>query len=325
MEKETPMSDNARFPTPSLQWSDIISVIGTVAGFLGLGGALLWLFGRSFYAGFFAAFGFSPLTISIAPEDYLEKGTTSLVYFILDILFTVFLYYLAYLFKIFYFEKILKHIKHYIAGIVSILFVFTIGVISGVLLTDTSNLGISTNYFYEDTINLLSIFMIFMGLETGFLFASPVGTKNQFVVSENQSIISSQTPIALARILILIAMLGNFMTIQSGSSFIHGYLGGCVTTLQKSIPVVIFSNNPVFTEGEIKARELFVYNDYFILFSDKDNYYLFREINLNNYKPKNLFVVSKDVAKTIEMTRISVSREEFKKYSEMCANKIRNG
>jgi len=70
---------------------------------------------------------------------------------------------------------------------------------------------------------------------------------------------------------------------------------------------------------------LFVYNDYFILFSDKDNYYLFREINLNNYKPKNLFVVSKDVAKTIEMTRISVSREELKKYNEMCTNKIRNG
>lgn len=269
MEKETALIDDQRFPTPSLQWSDVISVIGTVAGFLGLGGALLWLFGRSFYAGFFSAFGFSPLTVSIAPEEYLEKGTRSLVYFVLDILFTIFLYYLAYLFKIFYYERILKHIKHYVVRIASILFVFTIGVSSGILLTDTSNLGISTSYFYEDTINLPSIFMIFMGLETSFLIASPVGIKSQTEYSEKQSIISSQTPIGLARILILIAMLGNFLTIQSGSSFISGYKDGCVTTLQKSTPVVIFSNDPVFTQGQTQTQDLYIYNDYFILFTIK--------------------------------------------------------
>jgi len=73
--------EDERFPTPSLQWNDVIKVVGSVAGFIGLGGALLWLFGRSFYAGLFSAFGFSSLTVSIAPEDYLEQGTTSLVYF----------------------------------------------------------------------------------------------------------------------------------------------------------------------------------------------------------------------------------------------------
>ena len=325
MEKETPISDNSRFPTPSLQWSDVISVIGTVAGFLGLGGALLWLFGRSFYAGLFAAFGFSPLTVSIAPEDYLEKGTTSLVYFILDIVFTIFLYYLAYLSKIFYYEKILRHIKHYVARVAAILLVFTVGVTSGVLLVDTSELGHSASYFYEDTINLAAIVMIFMGLEIAFLFASPIGIKSQTELSEKQSIISSQTPVALARILILIAMLGNFLTIQSGSSFISGYTDGCVTTLRKSAPVVIFSNNPVFTQGQTRTQDLYVYNDYYLLFTDRDNYYLFREINPGNYKPKYLFVVSKDVAKSIGMTRISISKDEIKKHSEMCTNKIRNG
>ena len=315
--------EDERFPTPSLQWNDIIKVVGSVAGFIGLGGALLWLFGRSFYAGLFSAFGFSSLTVSIAPEDYLEQGTTSLVYFFLDLLFTIFLYYLAYIFKIFFYEKILKHTKNYITRIISILLVFTIGVITGILLTNTSNLGISVSYFYEDMINFLAIFMIFMGLEVAFLVVSPAGFKNQNEPSESPSIISSQTPIAIARILILIAMLGNFITIQSGSSLVNGYMAGCVTTLRKSTPVVIFSNNPVLIEGQTRTQDLYVYNDYFLLFTDKDNYFLFREINLNNYKPAYLFIVSKDVAKTIQITRIPVSGDEIKKYNGMCIKKIR--
>ena len=71
--------DGERFPIPSLQWNDIFKVIGSIAGFVGFGGALLWLFGRSFYAGLFSAFGFSSLTVSVAPEDYLEKGMASLI------------------------------------------------------------------------------------------------------------------------------------------------------------------------------------------------------------------------------------------------------
>lgn len=314
-----------KFPVPTMQWNDIFKVIGSVAGFIGLGGALLWFFGRSFYSGLLSAFGTSSLTVSIAPEDYLEKGTISIIYFILDVLFTIFLYYLAYLFKIFYFEKILSNIKNYIVRIALILLVFAVGVIGGVFLTDTSNLGISASYFYETPINLLSIFMIFMGLEISFLFASTAGIKNQNGLSETQSIISSQTPIAIARILILIAMLGNFLTIQSSASFVSGYMAGCVITLRKSTPVVIFSNNPVLIEGQTQMQDLYVYNDYYLLLTDKDNYYLFREINLNSYKPKYVFVVSKDVAKTIQMTGILVQRDEIKKYNEMCTNKLQNG
>jgi len=325
MEKENTKIDEEKFPTPSLQWNDIIKVLGSIAGFIGLGGALLWLFGRSFYVGLLSSFGGSSLTVSIALEDFLEKGTASLVYFILDILFTLFLYYLAYLFKIFFYEKILRRTKSYILRIVSILLVFTIGVISGILLTNTSNLGISASYFYEDTVNLVSIFMIFTGLETSLLFASPLGIKNQNELAENQSIISSQTPIALARILILIAMLGNFLVIQSSSSYVGGYFSGCMITLRKSTPVVMFSNTPVLTEGQIRTQELYAYNDYFLLFTDRDYYYLYREIEPSNNKPKNLFVVSKDVAKTIQMTTIPVPKDEIMKYNQICTNKIRSG
>ena len=260
-------------------------------------------------------------------SDWFAHGLNIIhvIYFILDVLFTIFLYYLAYLFKIFYFEKILRYIKKYIARIALILLVFIIGVIGGTLLTDTSNLGIATSYFYEDAINLLSIFLIFMGLETSFLFASLAGIKNQNELAKNQSIISSQTPIALARILILIAMLGNFLTIQSGSSLVSGYMAGCVITLRKSAPVVIFSNSPILIEGQTRTQDLYVYNDYFLLFTDQNNYYLFRETNPANYRPKYLFVVSKSVAKTIQIARISVPKDESTKHNEMCTNKIRNG
>jgi len=207
--------------------------------------------------------------------------------------------------------------------IISILMVFTIGIIAGILLTNTSNLGISVSYFYEDTINFLAIFMIFMGLEVAFLVASPAGFKNQKEPSELPSIISSQTPIAIARILILIAMLGNFITIQSGTSIVNGYIAGCIATLRKSTPVVIFSSNPVLTEGQTRTQDLFIYNDYFLLFTDKDNYFLFRETNPSNYRPVYLFVVSKDVAKTIQITRLPVSVDETNKYNEMCTQKYK--
>ncbi|MEP7137918.1 MAG: hypothetical protein ABI904_23570 [Chloroflexota bacterium] len=316
-------NDEGRFPTPSLQWNDIIKVIGSVAGFIGLGGALLWLFGRYFYTGLFSAFGFPSLTVSIAPEDYLEKGISSLIYFFLDLLFTIFLYYLAYLFKISFYENILKHTKTYVTRIISILLVFTIGIIAGILLVDTSNLGISVSYFYENTINLLAVFMIFMGLEVAFLIASPIGLKIQKEPSESQSIISSQTPIALSRILIMIAMLGNFLTIQSSASLVNGYMAGCVITLRKTTSIVIFSNNPILIEGQIRTQDLYTYNDYFLLFTDKDNYYLYRETNVSNNKPKYLFVVSKDVAKTIQTTGIPVTTDEIQKYSELCIKKFK--
>jgi len=321
--EETLKIEDEKFPTPSLQWNDIIKVVGSVAGFIGLGGALLWLFGRSFYTGLFSAFGFSSLTVSIAPEDYLEQGTTSLIYFFLDLLFTIFLYYLAYIFKIFFYEKVLKYTRNYITRIISILIVFTIGITAGIFLTNTSNLGISVSYFYEDTINFLAIFMIFTGLEVAFLVASPASFNNQKEPSETPSIISSQTPIAIARILILIAMLGNFITIQSGTSLVNGYIAGCVATLRKSTPVVIFSSNSIFSEGQTRTQDLYVYNNYFLLFTDKDNYFLFRETNPGNYKPASLFVVSKDVAKTIQITRLPVSKDETNRYNEMCTQKIK--
>jgi len=231
------------------------------------------------------------IQVFFPPEDYLEQGTTSLVYFFLDLLFTIFLYYLAYIFKIFFYEKILKYTRNYMTRIISILMVFTIGIIAGILLTNTSNLGISVSYFYEDTINFLAIFMIFMGLEVAFLVASPAGFKNQKEPSELPSIISSQTPIAIARILILIAMLGNFITIQSGTSIVNGYIAGCIATLRKSTPVVIFSSNSIFSEGQTRTQDLYVYNNYFLLFTDKDNYFLFRETTtIFSYLPIKIII-----------------------------------
>jgi len=308
-----------------LEWNDIVRVVSSIAGFVGIGGALLWLFGRSFYSGLSVAFRISSVTVSLATEDYLEKGTTELVYFILDILFTVFLYYLAYLFKVFYYEKVLKIIKSHTAKVISILLVFTIGITTGILLTNTARLGLSANYFYEDSINLLSIFMIFAGLETGLLFASSLRNNKSNVSSENQSIVSPNTPIAIARILILIAMLGSFLSIQTVSSYVNGYMAGCTTTLRKATSVVIYSNRPILTEGQTQTQDLYVYTDYFLLFTDKDNYFLFREVDPESSKPKFVFVVSKDVLETIRITGNPVSNDEVKQYNEMCVNKIRNG
>ena len=168
MKKEQQLPEIETFPRPNLQWTDVINVIGTIAGFVGLGGALLWLFGRYYYEGVFSSFGFASIPISIAPEDYVEKGAAGLLYFIMDILISIFLYYLAYLAKVLFYEKIFRRMKHRIAKISSVLSGFSISIILGAYLISTSNLGISASFFYEDIVNLSEIFLIFWGLEVTF-------------------------------------------------------------------------------------------------------------------------------------------------------------
>jgi len=70
---------------------------------------------------------------------------------------------------------------------------------------------------------------------------------------------------------------------------------------------------------------LYIYNDYFLLFTDKDNYFLYREIDPESYKPKFLFVVSKNVLETIKITGNLVPNDENKRYNETCVKKIQNG
>jgi len=316
--------DGERFPIPSLQWNDIFKVVGSIAGFVGLGGALLWLFGRSYYAGIFSSFGLSSLTTSIAPEDYLERGSINLVYLIMDVLFTIFLYYLAYLSKILYYERVIRYIPNRLLRTVSILIVFTVSVIASFFLISTSKLGISARFFYEDTINFPGVYLIFLAFEVTFLFAPPAGINDQNKQSKDQSLISSKTPIAIARILILVVILSEFIVIQSRSSFVTGQLVGCLTTLRKSTPAAIFSTHPILIDGQTRTKGLYTYDGYFLLFTDRDNYYLFREINTVNYKPQSFFVVSKSVADTIQISRNQVSEDDNKRYVEMCIKNIQN-
>jgi len=190
MEQDKSAPTSEKFPMPTMQWNDVLQVLGSVAGFIGIGGGLLWLFGRYYYSGVFSAFGFSSLPISLATEDYLETGSSRLLYLVMDILITIFLYYLAYLAKILYYERISGSIKSHLLNITLILFVFSISVIGGAFLISTSKLGISASYFYEDSINFLGIFLMFLGLEVAFLIASPVGSKYNTEPFQSQLIFS---------------------------------------------------------------------------------------------------------------------------------------
>lgn len=320
MEKDKLQTDSEKFPAPTLLWNDVLRVLGSIAGFVGITGAVLWLFGRFYFSGVFSAFGFASLSISLPPEDYLERGSFRFVYLAIDILISILLYYLAYLAKIFYYENISKRIKNRLLNIISILIVFAVSIIAGVVLISTKELGISTSFFFEDTINLISIFLIFLGLEVTYLIAPPSHSENNSQL-QNQFVVSSQTPIVIARILIVVVMFASLLFTHARLSFASGQSAGCVTTLRRSTTVVIFSSSPMFIEGETQARGLYRYDGYFLLFADKDNYYLFRDINTDTYRPDGYFVVSKDILKTFQITGMLVSEDENDKYNEMCANK----
>jgi hypothetical protein len=322
MDQESHSTEPLKSPRPTLEWNDILRVVGSIAGFVGIASALLWLFGRFYYSGFFTAFGFPSLLISLAPEDYLEKGSSRLIYFIIDILIGILLYYLAYLSKILYQEKIRNRIKNRLINVALILLVFASSTLGGVFLISTKGLGIFISYFFENPVNIFAIFIIFFGLEVTFLIASPRDDPQDYQQLQSKFVISPQTPIAVARILVLVVMFASLLTTQASASFTSGQGAGCLTTLRKSISVVIFSKDSILNEGQTQTKDLYVYEDYYLLFTDKNNYYLFREINPESYEPESYFIVNKDVLKTVQLTQQSSTNEDSEKYNRMCVEKI---
>lgn len=322
MDKEISTAESPKSQTPDLEWNDVLRVLGSIAGFVGVASALLWLFGRFYYSGLFSAFGFPSLLVSLAPEDYLEKGSPRLIFFIVDVLISFLLYYLAYLAKILYQENVRRRIRNRLLNLTLILLVFANGTVGGVFLISTKGLGLFTSYFFENPANLLGILVIFIGLEITFLIASPRDEQKNDQNTQGKFVISQQTPIAIARILILVVMFASLLSTQAWASSVSGEAAGCLTTLRKSVSVRIFSNDPVLTEGQSKIENLYAYDGYFLLFTDNDNYYLFREINPEQYEPKSYFIVKKDVLKTIQMIRQYATNEEHEKYYEMCVRKL---
>jgi len=316
-------SSNESFPASTLQWNDVIKVIGTIAGFVGLGGALLWLFGRYYFQGVISSFGFASIPLSIAPEDYLESGVTNLLYFIMDILASGFLYYLAYLAKVLFYEKILERIRNRIVKISSILLIFSVCVVTGAYLISTSELGITARFFYEDAVNLIGIFLIFLGLEVTFLIASPVGDSGDTNQQQSHLIVSPYTPLAIARTLMLVVMFASLLFTQAGSAFVSGRGTGCLRTLRKSTSVTVISASQILTEGETRSQDGYQYTGYFLLFADNDYYFLFRETNPESYMPKSYFIVDKEAINSIQITGITISKEDNEKYNKMCVEKIK--
>jgi len=308
--------------TATLKWNDVLRVLGSIAGFVGIAGSLLWLFGRSYYSGLLSAFGFSYLSISLAPEDYLEKGVARLIYFIIDVLIAMLLYYLAYLARNLYHEKVNKQIKNRVLKITLILILFSVCTVGGVFLISTIGLGLFTSYFFENPINLAGMLIMFFGLETTYLIASPTNTQDNSPKEQSQFVISPQTPISVARVLILVVIFTSLLFTQAEVSFVRGQGEGCQVVLRKSNSVVIFSTENLLAEGQSKLGDLYKHDGYFLLFVDNDNYYLFRDINLETYKPNSFYVVNKSVLKTIQISELTIPEDENDKLNEICVKKI---
>lgn len=318
MDKETLATESSNSQAPALEWNDVLRVLGAVVGFFGIGSALLFLFGRFYYSGLFNSFGFPPLTIYLAPEDYLEKGSSRLIYFIIDILIGFLLYYLAYLSRIIYQENIRKRIRNFLINMALILLIFSTSTVGGVFLITTKGLGLFTGYFFENPTNLLGIYLIFFGLEVAFLIASPINLPNV----QSKFVISPQTPIAVARILLLVVIFASLLTTQAMASSISGQATGCLTTLQKSISVVILSADRILNEGETRKENLYLYDGYFLLFTDNNNYYLFRSVNSESLEPEGYFIVSKDILKTVKLIKQPFTKAQNEEYNKMCVRKI---
>jgi hypothetical protein len=324
MNTESSKNDSSKSVKPTIELNDVLRLLGSIAGFVGIASALLWLFGRYYYSGLFTSFGFPALLISLAPEDYLEKGSSRLVFFIIDIFIGIMLYYLAYLAKVLYQERIRKRIKNRLINFTLVLLIFSVSIVGGVFLISTQGLGLFTSYFFENPLNILAILLIFFGLEVTFLIAAPADDQSNYQNIQSKFVIAPQTPIVVARALISVVIFASLLATQTQASFVSGQGEGCRTILKQSLSVVIFSTEPILAEGQSQTGNLYVYSGYFLLFTDKNNYYLFREINPENYEPRNYFVVNRDTLKTIQFTEQSSTPDENENYNKICVQKIDN-
>jgi len=166
------------------------------------------------------------------------------------------------------------------------------------------------------------MFIIFFGLEVTYLIASSTNTQDNIPKQQSQLVVSPQTPIAVARILILVVIFASLLHTQTGISFSSGQRDGCQIVLKKSNSVVIFSTENLLAEGQSQLGDLYKHEGYFLLFIDNDNYYLFRDVDFETYKPKSFYVVNKGALNTIQISETKISEDENNKINEMCVKKI---
>lgn len=290
-------------------WENLLGILGVVIGLAGASGAFLWLFGRYKYLGFFNStnFPFNSL-VQIPNEDYLMEGRTSFVNFLIELLFIALIFYLARIVSVYYGERIFGRLRNqYIRLIITL--AVSIGLISGGGYLLTQSIPVAITSFTGQNNGLVSIILLLIGIE---IF--PLSLKS---VKPDENKILQDVISVFFRILTGLFLIAFLIIIHTNSSYAEGYKAGCQMVAKKNRPVIVYSRQPINLEKKTKIDNVYIYTDFFLVFVDEYNYYLYKDVDPDKLKPKSLFIINRDMIETVEVLQ-SPSTDKSIDYSKIC-------
>jgi hypothetical protein len=78
-------------------------------------------------------------------------------------------------------------------------------------------------------------------------------------------------------------------------------LQGCNYVTENPTPVVLHSVLPLGLDGVITNTDTYSYTGYYLLYTDTDNYYLFKELEPEVLRPRNVIIVKKSAVDVIQL------------------------
>lgn len=282
----------------TFEWENVFRIIGSITGIAGIAAALLYVFGFARIVGKLESLGIRDdyYSVSIPHERYLLNGFIPFFSFIASIVGLLISYYIARALVQTIGQDILKRISRpfisLIAGVALGIFFLYVGI------SNLSDLYYGSSYAF---------FFIFIGIDILMITFETVFIKddNKHPRSKYYGLINSTITIikTTALVFVIFFMLSN----KTSSILTAGNSVGCNYLTDNPISATIYSEHSIGLDGETNNTDSYIYNGYFLLYTDNNYYYLFRELDPENLKPKSVILVKRDAIEAVQLESTSSS------------------
>jgi hypothetical protein len=273
----------------AFEWDSILRVIGVVTGITGVAAALLYFFGYAYVTRYLYALGIRDeyYSVSIANERYLLAGFFPFLVFILNVTLLLISYFIAKAITQTIIRDLIIRINRRYG------FLIPIGLIIFILML-RPGLNWDAPYSY-------SLFMI-LGFAVVDIFL--IGIETLVIQGAKESKLTryyniATTTVSIIKTMVLIGVIFLIFYYQAISN--DRLLRGCDYVTKNPTPVVLHSVRPLGLEGEVTSIDSYSYTGYYLLYIDTDNYYLFKEIEPEVLKPKNVIIIKKTAVDVIQL------------------------
>jgi hypothetical protein len=273
----------------AFEWDNMLRIIGVVTGITGIAAALLYLFGYTYVTSYLFSLGIRDeyYSVSIANERYLLAGFFPFLRFILNVTLLLIGYFIA--------KAITQTIIRDLIIRINRLYGFLIP-LGLVLLIVLLKPGLDWDSVFSYSLTMI------LGFATVDIFL--IGFETLVILGVKESKLPRYYNIATTTISIIKMMVLTWVIfmIFYNQAFPNGrLLRGCTYVTENPTPVVLYSVLPLGLEGESANADSYSYTGYYLLYTDTDNYYLFKELEPEVLRPKNIIIVKKSAVDVIQL------------------------